>query len=266
MQQKALTIAGSDSGGGAGIQADLKTFAALDVYGSSVLTAVTAQNTLKVTGVQEISVELIGLQIDAVMQDIGAAAVKSGMLSSAEIIQTVAAKIREYSIARYVLDPVMIAKSGDKLLADSAIESLIRELVPLAYVITPNVPEAEVLTGIRIRTGDDAREAAVAIHKLGATLVVVKGGHLGSNRSVDIFYDGANFEALESERIDTKNTHGTGCTFSAAITAFLARDFEPATAVRESKRFITEAIRSAYGIGQGHSPVNHFHAFTKEPT
>jgi len=262
---KTLTIAGSDSGAGAGIQADLKTFAALGVYGSSVVTAVTAQNTRGVFAVAEVPEEVVIAQIDAVLEDIGAAAAKTGMLSSAEIIANVADRLEAWGISNLVVDPVMVAKSGDHLLQPNAIASLIGDLLPLALIVTPNMPEAEVLTGRTIASDEDAREAARAIAHLGPRFVVVKGGHR-SGSALDVVFDGERFVDLDGERIETENTHGTGCTFSAAITAFLAHGLEPLEAIGAAKRYVTEALKESYAIGAGHSPVNHFHNVRLLPT
>lgn len=256
---KALTIAGSDSGGGAGIQADLKTFAALGVYGSSVITAITAQNTVGVTAVHEIPTEVVAAQLDAVMSDIGADAAKTGMLSSPEIVRTVADGVRRHGIERLVVDPVMVAKSGDRLLREEAVEAVKTALLPVAYVVTPNLPEAEVLTGQSIQTEADMEEAARAIHAMGPQIVVVKGGHLEGD-PVDVIYDGATFERLRMPRVDTPHTHGTGCTFAAAITARLAAGRPPLTAIAEAKEYLYQALLHAYRVGAGHSPVHHFHA------
>ncbi|GAC1428753.1 MAG: bifunctional hydroxymethylpyrimidine kinase/phosphomethylpyrimidine kinase [Ktedonobacteraceae bacterium] len=253
---RALTIAGSDSGAGAGIQADLKTFAALGVYGLSVLTAVTAQNTVGVRAAEELSPTLIAAQIDAVLEDIGVSVAKTGMLSSSVIIETVADRVRAWKL-RLVVDPVMRAKGGDALLRPEAVTTLRTLLFPLAEVVTPNLPEAEELTGRRIETVDDMREAARALHAMGPRHVVVKGGHR-SDKPVDVYFDGKAFVELHAERIHTLHTHGTGCTFSAAITAFLALDQSMQEAVTHAKSYITEAIRHAPGIGHGHGPVGHF--------
>jgi hydroxymethylpyrimidine/phosphomethylpyrimidine kinase len=255
---RALTIAGSDSGGGAGIQADLKTFAALGVYGASVITAITAQNTLGVTAVHEIPVEVVHAQIDAVMSDIGADAVKTGMLSSSAIIAEVADGVRRHRIEKLVVDPVMVAKSGDRLLREDAIGAVLNELLPLTYIVTPNIPEAEVLTGRSIGSEADMVEAARAIHARGADIVVVKGGHLDGD-AVDIVFDGSTVERLASPRVNTRHTHGTGCTFSAAIAAKLAIGCEPMQAVAEAKEYLYGALRNAYEVGAGHSPVHHFY-------
>jgi hydroxymethylpyrimidine/phosphomethylpyrimidine kinase len=259
----ALTIAGSDSSGGAGIQADLKTFTVLDSYGASAITAITAQNTVAVAAIHAVPSEIIAAQIDAVMTDIGADAVKTGMLASAEVIEAVAAKIREHGVKNLVCDPVMVAKSGHRLLEASAVEALRVKLLPLARVVTPNIPEAEVLGGMKIRDGEDARLAARNIASYGPKFVVIKGGHL-EGAATDLVYDGSNFDELPAERIATKNTHGTGCTFSAAIAANLAKGLAPLDAIREAKRYITEAIRTAGSIGAGHSPVNHFHGMKRD--
>jgi hydroxymethylpyrimidine/phosphomethylpyrimidine kinase len=256
---KALTIAGSDSGGGAGIQADLKTFAALGVYGASALTAVTAQNTRAVVAIAEVPEEVVAAQIDAVLEDIGADAAKTGMLSSASIIEVVADRIEAWGVANLVVDPVMVAKSGDRLLQETAVEALRSNLLPLALVVTPNQAEAEALAGGSIVTDDDARAAARAIAQLGPRYVVVKGGHR-PDAPVDVVFDGNGFVELAAERVDTPNTHGTGCTFSAAIAAYLAHGAEPLEAIAAAKRYVTAALRASYRVGGGHSPVNHFHS------
>jgi hydroxymethylpyrimidine/phosphomethylpyrimidine kinase len=253
---RALTIAGSDSGGGAGIQADLKTFAALGVYGLSALTAITVQNTLGVRAAQDLPAELVEAQIDAVLEDIGADAAKTGMLSSSAIIEVVARCVSRWNL-HLVVDPVMVAKGGDPLLQPEAITMLSTMLLPLAEVITPNLFEAEVLTGQRIETLDDMRAAAQAIHALGPRHVVVKGGHRSAD-PVDVYFDGERFVELRAERISTPHTHGTGCTFSAAIAAFMARGLPVDAAVSGAKNYITEAIRHAPGLGSGHGPVGHF--------
>jgi len=253
----ALTIAGSDSGGGAGIQADLKTFSALGVYGMSVLTSITAQNTVGVQGVQDLPPDFVGLQIDSVMQDIGADAVKTGMLSNTQIIKIVNKKIKEYQVKNLVIDPVMVAKGGDRLLREDAIEALKEDLIPLAMVVTPNLSEAEVLTGLNIKNIDDMKEAARKIYKLGPKNVLIKGGHLLSNQAVDLLYNGESFKEFSSERINTKNTHGTGCTLSSAIAAGLAQEREVEEAVEIAKRYITLAIKNSLAIGHGHGPLNH---------
>jgi len=253
----ALTIAGSDSGGGAGIQADLKTFAALGVYGTSVVTAVTAQNTVGLHGMVEIPPELIGAQIDAVAADIGVSAAKTGMLFSGAVIEIVAAKIREHRIGKLVVDPVMVATSGDRLLREDAVGTLRRTLLPLALVLTPNIPEAERLAGFPIRNVEDMRRASRAIVGAGPQNVVVKGGHR-DGEPVDVLFDGERLYELRAERLPGTSAHGTGCTFSAAITAGLAQGLDVPAAVARAKRFVTEAIAAAPPIGHGHRPVEHF--------
>lgn len=253
----AMTIAGSDSGGGAGIQADLKTFAALGVYGTSAITAITAQNTLRVTGVHEIPVDLIRSQIEAVVSDIGADAVKTGMLSSTEIIEAVSEEIRDRGLSPVVVDPVMVAKSGDRLLREDAIQALRVCLLPLATAVTPNIPEAEALTGRTIASAADARAAAKEILQMGAKAVVVKGGHL-EGPPVDLLYDGSVFKEFTGPRIDTTSTHGTGCTFASAIAAGLAKGLSLEEAVGQAKAFVTEAMQKAFAVGRGHGPLNHF--------
>ena len=256
----ALTIAGSDSSGGAGIQADLKTFSALGVYGMSVLTAITAQNTQGVTAVAEIPLDVIAAQIDAVLTDIGAGAIKTGMLSSAEIIETVAGRLQKHSVTHLVVDPVMVAKVGDHLLRPDAVETLRSVLLPLAMVITPNIPEAEVLVGGSISSVAEMRDAAVALLDLGPRSVLVKGGHLDGD-ATDVFYDGKEWLELTAPRIHTTSTHGTGCTLASAIAANLALGHELPDAIRSAKSYLTAAIEHAYPIGHGHGPVHHFYAW-----
>lgn len=257
---RALTIAGSDSGAGAGLQADLKTFAALGVYGTSVVTAITAQNTTGVTRVLETPAPVVAAQIDAVMDDIGADAVKTGMLANARIIRTVADKIRQHGVQRLVVDPVMVAKGGHVLLRPDAIRTLRTRLFPLAAVVTPNLPEAQALTGLEGTGVRAIKEMARRMVDMGAGSVVVKGGHR-KGAATDILYDGAAFHEYPAPRIRTRNTHGTGCTYSAALACGLARNKSLETAIAEAKEFITEAIRQAYSIGAGHGPVNHFHGY-----
>ena len=255
---KALTIAGSDSGGGAGIQADLKTFSAFNVYGMSVITSVTAQNTLQVKDIYDVSPQTVGKQIDAVMEDIGIDAAKTGMLSSAGIIEVVAEKIKEYRIEKLVVDPVMISKSGSPLLKQEAKSGLIQKILPLAYVVTPNVPEAEAISGMRIKSMEDAKRAAVLIHKRGSRNVLIKGGHLSAKKAIDILFDGDSYRYYESKMVDTKNTHGTGCTLSSAITAGLAKGLDIYRAVELAKDYITKAIENAPNdIGKGYGPLYH---------
>lgn len=260
---RALTIAGSDSGGGAGIQADLKTFAALGCYGMSVITALTAQNTVAVKSIHPVPPEFIAEQIDAVMEDIGVDAVKIGMLHSTDVIETVAERLRHYNINTIVLDPVMVAQSGDKLLRDDAIEALKATLIPLATVITPNIPEASVLLGHPVETAADMEAASRELGALGAAAVLLKGGHLKDEQSVDFLTikDDDSLHKFEAERIDTKNTHGTGCTLSSAIAGHLARDYSIFESVRRAKDYITNALRhgAEHELGQGHGPVHHFY-------
>jgi hydroxymethylpyrimidine/phosphomethylpyrimidine kinase len=252
----ALTIAGSDSGGGAGIQADLKTFAALGVYGTSAITAVTAQNTLGVTDIMELPPALVVAQIEAVMLDIGAQAAKTGMLSNADIIDVVSTAIGRHNIRNLVVDPVMVAKGGARLLRDDAVAALRLRLLPLAAVVTPNLPEAEALLGRRIRTLDDRRQAARDLVALGARAAVVKGGHTDEQLSIDHYFDGTELVELQSPRIATANTHGSGCVFSAAIAAELAKGSDSLAAVHLAKEFITGAIERSLEVGRGHGPVN----------
>ena len=254
----ALTIAGSDSGGGAGIQADLKTFSALGVYGMSVITAITAQNTVAVTAVYEVPTEMVSAQIEAVLTDIGADVVKTGMLSSSAIIETVSTEMRRHGVERLVVDPVMVSKGGSRLLREDAVEALREKLLPLAMVVTPNIPEAQVLTGMSIASLDDAREAARRILDMGVKSVVVKGGHL-EGPAVDLFYDGREFEEIAAPRIETRNTHGTGCTFASAVAAGLAKGLEVRKAVEQAKEYVTGAIRHSFPMGSGHGPLNHFY-------
>jgi hydroxymethylpyrimidine/phosphomethylpyrimidine kinase len=250
-----LTIAGSDSGGGAGIQADLKTFAALGVHGTSAITAITAQNTVTVTDILELPIAIIRAQIDAVVTDMKIDAAKTGMLASSAIIEAVAAAIDTYAIRNLVVDPVMVAKGGATLLRDDAIDALRNLLLPLAAVITPNLPEAEVLLGRPIRTLADRRMAARDLVGLGPRVAVMKGGHAEGD-AIDIFCDGSQLVELRAQRIATSNTHGSGCVFSAAIAAGLARGRDPLAAVREAKDFINRAIGQSIEIGHGHGPVN----------
>lgn len=258
--RKALTIAGSDSGAGAGIQADLKTFAALGVYGTSAITAITAQNTVGVTAVLALNPKLVAAQIDAIIADIGAHALKTGMLANAAIIEIVASKIREHRLKNVVIDPVMVATSGDLLIKKNAVNVLRKKLLPLATIVTPNVPEAEELTGTKLRTSADMEQAARAIVAMGARSVIVKGGHR-VGPAADLFHDGKRFLLLNAPRIRTQNTHGTGCTLSAAIAAYLARGEPLDRAVGLSKDYITEALRQSFTVGRGHGPVHHFYRF-----
>jgi hydroxymethylpyrimidine/phosphomethylpyrimidine kinase len=254
---RALTIAGSDSGGGAGIQADLKTFAAFGVFGMSAVTAITAQNTREVMELHEVPSEVVEAQIRAVVSDLGADAVKTGMLASPILVDAVANAIQSLGLRNLVVDPVMISKSGAALLRPDAVERLRLRLLPLARVVTPNLPEAEALLGRGIRGLGGMKEAAKEIHTLGASCVVVKGGHSTGEPS-DLFYDGERFLILEGERVKTRADHGTGCTFSAALAALLARGIDPAPAALEAKRYVTQAMRNAPLLGSGRSPLDHF--------
>ncbi|WP_339063364.1 bifunctional hydroxymethylpyrimidine kinase/phosphomethylpyrimidine kinase [Tepidibacillus marianensis] len=256
---RALTIAGSDSGGGAGIQADLKAFTTLGVYGMSVITSVTAQNTQGVFGIYDVPIEGIEKQMGAVLSDIGTDAIKIGMLSSIKIVHVVSRKLRDYKRVPIVLDPVMVAKGGSSLLADEAKEELKNSLFPLATVITPNIPETEVLTGLQIHSIDDMKRAAEQLLQFGPQSVIIKGGHL-ENEAVDLFYDGNTWSLFPAKRIQTKNTHGTGCTFSSAIAAELAKGKDLKSAIAIAKNYIQAAIEEAdaLAIGSGHGPTNHF--------
>jgi hydroxymethylpyrimidine/phosphomethylpyrimidine kinase len=253
-----LTIAGSDSGGGAGIQADLKTFAAFGVYGMTAITALTAQNTVGVRGIVEIDPEFVSLQIRSVVEDIGADAVKTGMLSSAAIISRVAKDLRELSLGNVVVDPVMVAKGGDRLLRADATEAMVKELFPLALVVTPNLHEVTALTGMEVKTLEDMKEAALAIKALGPRYVLIKGGHL-PGKPLDLLFDGEQFREHINIRYNTPHTHGTGCTFASAIAAGLALGMSVEGSVARAKRYITAAIREGNPLGKGHGPVNHFH-------
>ncbi len=259
----ALTIAGSDSGGGAGIQADLKTFAAHGVFGTSAVTAVTAQNTVAVTGIEELSPELVALQIDAVVSDIGVDAVKTGMLSSRSLIEIVARKLEEHRLEKTVVDPVMVAKSGARLLDPGAVEALVGQLLPRAFVVTPNLPEAESHVGFPLEDEASILEAAKRIVEMGAKAALVKGGHGMGEESVDVLYYRGSIRRYRAPRIPTKNTHGTGCTFSAAIAAQLALGRELEEAVERAKGYVTRAISEAFELGKGHGPLNHFPSGTR---
>ncbi len=262
---RALTIAGSDSGGGAGIQADLKTFSALGCYGTSAVTAVTAQNTVGVRAIHPVPPDMIQQQIKAVLDDIGSDAVKIGMLHSSEVIEKVSKLLQIYRVENIVLDPVMVATSGDVLLEEGAIDSLRKVLVPMADIITPNIPEAEILLGESINSQSRLPEAAVKLSQLGCRSVLLKAGHLKDDILIDYFYDSISGEMTElpSQRLYTQNTHGTGCTLSSAVASFLARGFRSSDAVKEAKLYISEAISagSDYSLGKGHGPVKHFHKY-----
>ena len=254
----ALTIAGSDSGAGAGIQADLKTFAAHGVYGTTAISAVTAQNTRGVSSFQEISADLVRQQIEAVISDIGADAAKTGMLPSAAIVEAVANAIADFDIPFVVVDPVMLAKSGDGLAGDDAVAAIKASLLPKAFVVTPNIPEAERLSEMAIATEDDRNEAARRIHALGPSLVIVKGGHFPSEEINDLLYDGREFTEFRHKRVPGRHTHGTGCTFAAALAAHLACGHTVREAIPLIQEYIAGAIANAPELGEGDGPMNHF--------
>jgi hydroxymethylpyrimidine kinase/phosphomethylpyrimidine kinase len=253
----ALTIAGSDSGGGAGIQADLKTFHAFGVYGTSAITAITVQNTLGVTGVHAIPLDIVRAQITAVATDLRPHACKTGMLATRELVHTVAQSLREHALDHYVLDPVMVATSGDRLLDRDAESAIMKELVPLATLVTPNLDEAEILVGFEVRDAAAMRRAAEALVEAGARAALIKGGHLGGAELVDIFFDGTTVREYRRARLDTTSTHGTGCTLSAAVAAGLARGAALAAAVEHALDYVHRAIAQAPNLGRGHGPLNH---------
>jgi len=263
MMPRVLTVAGSDSGGGAGIQADLKTIALLGGFGMSAVTALTAQNTRGVKGIHEVPADFVALQMDMVISDIGVDAMKTGMLCSPAIIRVVARKIRQYRIHRVVVDPVMVAKGGARLLAPEGEEVLRKELIPLAQILTPNIPESEVLTGRKIKGLKGMREAARRIHGMGAAHVLVKGGHL-SGSAVDVFFDGRNFFEFPGVRLPTPHTHGTGCTLSAVLALELAQGTSPRRAVERAKAFVTSAIQFSLPLGGGNGPVNPYVPATRD--
>jgi len=261
--KRILTIAGSDSGGGAGIQADLKTITVLGGFGLSVITALTAQNTREVQAVQGVSPGFVAQQLEAVLCDIGADAAKTGMLLNAEVIEVVSDRLSAHNIKTLVVDPVMVAKSGQALLKKEAVDTLVKRLFPLALVVTPNIPEAEALTRCTIHSNNDLHDAARAIHALGPQYVLVKGGHL-KGPAKDTLYDGTRFFELVKERIDTPHTHGTGCVFSAALSTFLAQGMEMVEAVTKAKDFVHTAICHACPLGKGHGPTNVYARFSRE--
>jgi len=257
----ALTIAGSDSGGGAGIQADLRTFAAHGLHGACAITAVTAQNSVRVTDYVALEPRMVVAQIEAVTSDMTVAAAKTGMLANRAIIDAVARVASAWSVPHLVVDPVMVAKGGDRLLDRDAEQAYVLRLLPLATVLTPNLSEAEALLLRPVRTLDDMKAAARELHRRGVRAVVVKGGHLPGD-AIDVFFDGARIEELRAPRIETANTHGTGCTYASAIASRLARGEELLEAVRGAKAYLTEAIRRSYAVGHGHGPVDHLHPLT----
>jgi hydroxymethylpyrimidine/phosphomethylpyrimidine kinase len=253
-----LSVAGSDSSAGAGIQADLKTFAALGVYGTTAITAITAQNTSGIVETMALSADLVTAQIEAVAADISLDATKTGMLVSAAIVEAVAAAIKELELPLVVVDPVMVSKSGASLLDADGVEMLKAELLPCAAVVTPNIPEAETLSGRRIESIEQARAAAAAIHQLGAAAVVITGGHMGGDEIVDLLFDGGIFTELHATRIDSQHTHGTGCTFASAVAANLALGHSLVDSVLRAQAYVRGAIEHALAIGRGHGPLNHF--------
>lgn len=258
MIKKVLTIAGSDCSGGAGIQADLKTFSAHGVFGMSVIVSVVAENTSRVIDIQDITPEMIEKQIDAVFEDIEVDAVKVGMLSTPECMRAVAGKLRQYKPEHVVIDPVMYAKNGCPLMDPSAVDALIETILPLADVLTPNIPEAERITGMEIRSVTDMEAAARKIHDMGSKTVIVKGGHAIGN-ALDVLFDGKQMYHFETQRIATKNTHGTGCTFSSAIASQLALSMDICKAVEKAKAYVTTAITHSLAIGKGCGPTHHFY-------
>lgn len=262
--KQVLTIAGSDSGGGAGIQADIKAMSANGVFAMSVITAVTAQNTEEVTDVFELPPSIIASQLDAVFDDFDVAAVKTGMLSSTAIIETVVKLLTPQKVAFLVVDPVMVSKSGHPLLRPEAVNAMKTLLLPLAFVVTPNIHEAQQLSGIQITSLADARRAAKVIHGFGCKHVLIKGGHLLSERATDLLYDGRFFNVLKGEFIETNQTHGTGCTFASALTAHLARGRSVLDAAQAAKTYVTQAIRHGLAIGHGHGPTDHFYFLERD--
>ena len=259
MLKQVLTIAGSDSGGGAGIQADLKAMSANGTYAMSVITSITAQNTTGVTAIHDLPESIVEAQIDAIFADFDVAAVKTGMLSSAALASLVSRKLQQYHVPWIVVDPVMVSKSGHDLLQADAMDALKQALIPLASVITPNIHEAERLTGLTIRSLAEARQAAKALHQLGCQHVLLKGGHLLEQPATDLLYDGRFFRMYKGEWIDTPHTHGTGCTFASALSAHLALGKLLPDAVESAKQYVTEAIRHSLAIGRGRGPTNHFY-------
>ena len=265
MLKQVLTIAGSDSSGGAGIQADLKALSANGTYAMSVITSITAQNTTGVSAIHDLPESIVEAQIDAVFTDFDVAAVKTGMLSSASLTSLISRKLKQYHGPRVVVDPVMVSKSGHDLLQPEAVEALRDVLIPLAYVITPNIHEAQRLTGLPIRSLAEAREAAKALHRFGCQHVLIKGGHLPGSPATDLLYDGRFFHVYKGEWIDTPHTHGTGCTFASALSAHLALGKALPDAVEATKQYVTSAIRHSLALGHGRGPTNHFYFLSTRP-
>lgn len=259
MKQPVLTIAGSDPSGGAGIQADLKALSANGVFAMSVLTSITAQNTCGVTSVFHLPLDIIEAQLDAIFSDIPVRTIKTGMLATPDIIALVSRKLATQKPEHLIVDPVMVAKGGHALLEEEAISSLKSDLCPLAFLLTPNIHEAEVLSGMTIHTIADARSAAKIIHQLGCRHVLIKGGHLQEQPGTDLLYDGRFFRMYKDEYIQTKNTHGTGCTLASAIAAQLAKGKAITDAIQAAKAYTTEAIRHSFTLGKGHGPTDHFY-------
>lgn len=262
---KCLTIAGSDSGGGAGIQADLKTFQALGCYGMSAITSVTAQNTQGVAAIHDIPPRYVGQQIDVVLSDIGADAIKTGMLPNIGIMEAVAKCLEKHFVEKLVLDPVMVATSGDPLMQQDAMDALKHLLIPVSWIITPNLPEAALLSGIEITDTQSVQDAGAALYALGPRYVLIKGGHFNGEEAEDWLFDGEQWVLISAERLDTPHTHGTGCTLAAATSAYLAHGLETLAAVQSAKKYLTEGIRHGFPVGQGHGPVHHGWAI-KPPT
>lgn len=256
-----LSVAGSDSGGCAGIQADIKTMSACGVFAMTAITSVTSQNTIGVTYVEGLSPVSVETQMEAVLSDIGADGVKSGMLYSKEIIETVGNVIKKYKIEKYVLDPVMVAASGARLLKDDAVNTLKQKLMSLSLLITPNIPEAEALTGVKITTEEDIKNACKILFQMGTKNVLIKGGHMEGAYATDVLFDGSNFHYFSTPRVDTKNIHGSGCSYASAITAYLAQGFDMIKAIQKAKDYIQGAISAGvcFNIGKGNGPLHHFY-------
>ncbi len=257
MIKRALTIAGADSGGGAGIEADIKTFTVLKVYGMTAITAVTAQNTVGIMGVMEVSPEIVYLQIKAVCEDIGVDAVKTGMLPNSEIVLVVSEALREFNVKNIIVDPIIMSSSGYPLIKEDAIGMLINEIFPIALIVTPNIPEAERLTGMTIRSINDMEKAAKEIKEAGSRYVLIKGGHLGNGNVTDVLYDGKEFHYFKGRFFKDKNVHGTGCTLSAAITAYIAHGYDIVESVEKARKYIEGAIEHSLQVGKGNPSPNH---------